>query len=599
MIVEQHEATGAEGREASCFLPWLTVETALYAALAVLALAVRLAALGRFPLTTAEANTALAAWRAARTGARALPVGEAWRPEAYSPLLFDANLLLFWLTRAGDAAARLLPALVGSALVALPFAVRRTVGREAALVMAALLALSPSWVYWGRTNDWPIMGATAAAALLVVVDRYRQSGSAVDARLVAVASGLGLLAGPGIITPLLAAAAGALLWARRNPTLGPARLRGLTLGAVTRQNVFITAGVMVAFGSGFWANPGGIGAAANLAWHWFQALPPATAGMAWSSLPVTLLTYEVLTVGLAVAGAVWGLRRRDPLDRFLVGWALMTLLLGVPLGHRGPEWVLDALLPLVVLAGRGAASLWAALRGVVTWADVVALVVALALGTFALLEIASYLHTAQQPFLVYGLFVLGALMLAWVGLWLWGQPLQAARAGVAVVVLLAMGLTVRTTTAVAYQTGRDPREPLVGRAALPDARDMQALVVLLSDRLTGDQHALDVAYHRDLDPWLGWYLRDYPAARAAARPWSGATALVLPDVAGDPGPAGYVGQRFTLFADWPQQPLSARERLRWLLYRAPVGELERTYLHVWVQAPDASAQALQRTSPTP
>jgi uncharacterized protein (TIGR03663 family) len=591
MAVEYRETIQREGALAPCPFPRLTVEMALYVGLAVLALGVRLAALGRFPLSTSEASTALAAWRAARGGE--------WRPESYSPLLFDANLLLFWLARAGDGAARLVPALAGAALVALPYAVRRTVGRAAALVMATLLAFAPGWVFHARTNDWPIVAAALAAALLVAVDRYRQSGLAPDARLVALALGLGLAAGPGIITPLLAAGVYALLWARGHSLLGRARLRGLVLGAVTRENLLLVGGVFVAFGSALWVNPGGIGAAANLAWRWFGALPPEPSGPAWSALPVTLLTYEFLTVALAAVGAVAGLRRRDPLDQFLVAWAALALLLGSLLGHRGPEWLLDVLLPLVVLAGRGGAHLWEALRGDVTAADVVALVVALALGTFALLEIAAYLHTAQQPFLVYGLFVLGTLALAWAGFWLWGQPLQAARVGVTAIALLAVGLTVRATTAVAYQTGRDPREPLVGRAALPDVRDMEALVTLLSDRMTGDQRALDVAYERDLDPWLGWYLREYPAARGAAGLRSGATVLVMADAEGDPGPAGYVGQRFILAETWPQQALSIREYLRWFLYRAPVGEVERSYLHVWVQAAGVMPQALQRTGSTP
>lgn len=589
MIVKQREETQREWVHAPCPFPGFTVEVALYAGLAMLALGVRLAALGRFPLSLPEANTALAAWRAAQGGA--------WRPEAYSPLLFDANLLLFWLTRAGDGAARLLPALAGVALVALPYAARHAVGRGAALAMAILLAFAPSWVFFSRANDWPIVAAALAAATLVSVDRYRQSGLASDARLAAGTLALGLLAGPGIVTPLVVAGAYGLLWARRHPILGPARLRGLASGAATRANAVIAVGVLVAVGSALWVNPGGIGAAANLVWRWFGALVPAASGPSWSELPVALLTYEFLTVGLAVVGMVVGLLRRDPLDQFLAGWVALALVLGTLLGHRGPEWLLDVLLPLVVLAGRGGAYLWGALRGEVTWADAAALVVALALGTFALLEIAAWLHTTQQPFLIYGLFVVGVLVLAWVGFWLWGQPLQAARVGTIVLAFLAVGLTVRSTTAVAYQTARDPREPLVGRATLTDGRDMEALVTLLSDRMTGDQHALDVAYERDLDPWAGWYLRAFPAARVGAV-GSRAMALITGPTEGDVRPAGYVGQRFVLTATWPEQPLPVREYLRWFLYRAPVGEVERSYLRVWVQAPGVT-QATQRTSSTP
>jgi hypothetical protein len=592
MIVEQREAI-ERGVTDACPCSWLTVEVALYAGLAILALSVRLAALGRFPLSLPEAETAVAAWRAAQ--------GDAWRPEAYSPLLFDANLLLFWLTRATDGAARLLPALVGAALVVAPWAVRRTVGRTAALLMAALFALAPSWVYTSRANDWPIVAAASVALLLVTVDRYLQTGAASDARRVAVALGLALMAGPAVVTPLLVLGALGVAWARRHPILGPARLRGLVVGAATPTNLALVVGVLAAVGSALWVNPGGIGAAANLVWRWFADLAPDASDRPWSALPVALLTYEFLTIGLATVGAVAGLRRRESLDQFLVAWAALALGLGVLLGHRGPQWVLDALLPLVVLAGRGGAYLWRTLRDAVTWADAVALVVAVVLVIFALLELAAWIHTTQQPFLIYGLFVIGVLVLAWIGFYWWGQPVQAVRVGVTVLLLVAVGLTVRTTTAIAYQTARDPREPLVGQAMVPHARDMEAFLTLLSDRTTGDQRALDVAYDRALDPWAGWYLRRFAAAQSAAgvgRVGTQATVLVTGPDGADPGLAGYVGQRFILTETWPAQSLSLREYLHWFLYRAPVGAVERSYLHVWVQAP-GDALAIQRTSSTP
>jgi len=594
MTVDYRAPTQRGSEYAPCPFPWLTIEVALYAALVAAALALRLAALGRFPLSAPEASMVLTAWRTVRGGEL--------MPTLYSPLLVAADMALFWLTRATDAATRLVPALAGAALVALPFAVRRTLGRGAALVTATLLAFAPSWVFYSRTGEWPIVATALAAGLVVASDRYRQSGTRLDARLIAVLLGAGLAAGPGLITPLLVMAAYGLLWARGRSLLGRAQLRGLALGAATRDNVLVAAGVFVALASALWVNPAGIGAAANLMGHWVGSLAPGASGRGMGALPTLLLTYEFLTVALAIAAGVFGARRRAPLDALLLGWAALALVLGVLLGHRGPEWLLDALLPLVVLAGRGAAYLWEALRREVSVADAVALVAALALGAFALLEIAGYLLTTQQQFLIYGLLVLGALVLAWVGFWLWGEPLQAARVGTAVVALFAIGLTVRTTTAIAYQTARDPREPLVGMVALPQAGEMNAFVALLSDHLTGDTRALEVAYERDLNPWAAWYLRDYAAAHevASVAP-AGAEAPVLlaGPAASSPGPTGYVGQRFILSETRPAQRLSPREAVQWLLYRAPVGEVERTYLHVWVQAPGASPEALQRTTSTP
>ncbi len=54
-----------------CSFPWLTVEVALYAALVAAAVVLRLASLGRFPLSAPEADTALYAWRTIHGGDQA------------------------------------------------------------------------------------------------------------------------------------------------------------------------------------------------------------------------------------------------------------------------------------------------------------------------------------------------------------------------------------------------------------------------------------------------------------------------------------------------------------------------------------------------
>ncbi|MBC7315319.1 MAG: hypothetical protein H5T70_02715, partial [Chloroflexi bacterium] len=120
------------------WLASLTIEQALYGLLFGGALAIRLARLGAWPLDERELATALAAWRSVS--------GSAWRPAFYSPLLYDVHLVLFFLTRATEAAARLFPALAGAALVWGPYGLRGYLGRRGALVSAVLLAMAPTWV---------------------------------------------------------------------------------------------------------------------------------------------------------------------------------------------------------------------------------------------------------------------------------------------------------------------------------------------------------------------------------------------------------------------------------------------------------------------
>ncbi|MBN1399517.1 MAG: glycosyltransferase family 39 protein, partial [Anaerolineae bacterium] len=178
-------------------LPRVNIETALYVLLGVAALVLRLAALGRWPLSEGELTTALAAWRAAKGG---LP-----QPSGYVPLLYDANLFLFALTRASDAAVRLLPALMGALLVIVPYGARDVLGRRGALMASLLLALGPTWLFFSRTAVGTIPAVLASAIVLVWGWRGWHAGSSRTMAWALVALGLGLTAGPGIYTLIASA----------------------------------------------------------------------------------------------------------------------------------------------------------------------------------------------------------------------------------------------------------------------------------------------------------------------------------------------------------------------------------------------------------
>ena len=137
-----------------------------------------------------------------------------------------------------------------------------------------------------------------------------------------------------------------------------------------RANLWVVAGVFTFFASGFIVNLGGIGTSIGLAGHWVEGLAPDSSGLPWFYYPRTLGIYEFLTIALATVGAVRGLCQRSTLDAFLITWALFALLLGMLLGHREPVWMVDALLPLLLLAARGFEQVWDRLAGGMTWSDV-------------------------------------------------------------------------------------------------------------------------------------------------------------------------------------------------------------------------------------
>ena len=548
--------------------------------------AARLAGLGRWPLSQVEAGTALGALRTLE--------GASWRPALYSPLLYDAQLLLFALTRATDATARLLPAIVGALMTVLPYFGRRALGRAGALSAALLLAFSPTWLHLSRTADGTILSAAALALVLLALWR-KDAGADGRALWVApVALALGMASGPGVYTVLfsgLVVAALAYKAKRWTPEVGTAMVA--LRSVASRRNALILLGVFLAVSSACWANPGGIGASVEIAGRWLLDLVPQGASPPWFHTLEVLATYESLLVVLALAGAVSVVRRRDLAGVFFLCWVAIALILGTLLGHRGSAWLPDVLLPLTLLAARGFQTLWRRLSSGWQALDGAAVAGGILLMAFGFLRLAGFTHTGQNTFLTQALVAVGMLIASWAAYWLWTDRTGALRVGVALILLPLAMYTVRISTALVYQTGADPREPLIRQPASPQLRDMGALLTDTSMRDSGDQHLLDIEYERSLDPWASWYTSRFPNARAviAVGPRPSATVLITAARERADWPKGYAAQRFPLVTEFPEQPLSVRERLRWLIYRDPVGTEQPRELQVWVKLADAIVQA--------
>lgn len=556
----------------------LTVEMALYGGLFAVALLLRLADVGGWPLLEGELPSALAAWRALQ--------GSMDRPEHYVPLLFDAHLVLFWLAGASDGVARLLPAVAGAGLVLLPYAVRDLLGRAGALVVAALLTLGPSWLFFSRTADAPILGAALGAATLASAWRFGRTGDPRAARAGAVALGLGLTAGPGVYTALLGGVLAALVAGGGHHGWREAarRLRRGLGAAADGANLALAGAAFFLGATACLANPGGFGMSIEAAGRWVVELTPGRSGLPWWHQPATLLAYEPLSVALAAVGGVWALSRREYAALGLGAWALGVVLLGTVLGHRGPAWTPDAMVPLVALAGIGAERAWGRLREGFSVYDGVAIYGALVLVGFGLLALAVYLRVGHEGWRGYALLTAGALVLGWGAIWLW-VPEVALRVGAVVLGAVLLGLTVRGATAVAYQTGRDPRELLVVSPTSVHLRDLERWVHRVAARRAAEPLAHDVAYEGELAPWMEWYFRDYWRARRIGGLGGEDAEALLTAAEGAAAPPGYVGQAFRLQETWSwwTPELSWPDRLRWLVYRAPVGEEGSRDVIYWVR----------------
>lgn len=144
----------------------LNWELVAYGTLIALALVLRLWDLGSRMLHHDESLHATYSWY--------LYIGRGYRhdPLMHGPFLFHLNALIYLLFGVSDATARLAPALFGTAIVGLPYFLRDRIGRTPALVAAALLVVSPSFLYFSRFIRNDIYSATWTLALVILIFKY-------------------------------------------------------------------------------------------------------------------------------------------------------------------------------------------------------------------------------------------------------------------------------------------------------------------------------------------------------------------------------------------------------------------------------------------
>ncbi len=595
---------------------WLTAETAAYAAVGLLAAALRTFQLGLRPLDAAEAEQALAAFRLVGGEISAAPAGTL-------PALLTGNAASFTLLGAGDTTARLVSALAGLVLALLPWGLRHRLGRGGALAASLLLALSPSAVYASRSVDSGVLVAACGLALVVGLIRYVDFGRHRALYLAAGAVGLGLAAGPGFYTLLLILALFGLglyvgeRWlgrdtgwsslkkayeaARHGQDTGPdatAVPPGDGQATLDSRPLLRAGAVLVAvFGlaaTTFVLHPAGLGLAADLLAAWARGFLPEPGGQPAVYPLLLLLLYEplILVMGLLEAGR-WLAGRRDlpaggpPIQRSLshtalfLFWAAAALLLVVIAGHRPATNVLAVVVPLALLGGQGLETVWRRIEHRAPGQEVVlGALVALGLAVFVYLQLAAFARASRTATVsVAGMTLYTTstyLILALVGLvlalglgaaaWIWrGSRVVAAAAWLAAVTILAL-FTVKGAFGVNFDP--DPRELLVGQSTAPGVRLLVDQLEELSRNRSGDVHTLEVTADAATGPVLAWYLREFVhlnLVEGLSQPPDSGAAVTLAQADLPIGEA-FRGQGYPLRWHWLPWGLGGQDLVRWLLF---------------------------------
>lgn len=572
----------------TAYLPALTIETALYVALGLIALLMRLFIVDAAPLNADEAQQAIASWQFINGNSIAT---------TGSPLLFTGNSILFALFGATDLSARILPALFGSVLVLLPALLRRELGRTGALIASTLLTFSPTLVLFSRTVDGAIIAVTCALAAVAFTWRALNDASPRALDLAAIAAALALVAAREtwtIIVAILFFALVTRVWQQANFEMRQWRFAGLLF-------ILVFLGVATA---GL-THRAGLGATFELVNAWLAGLRP---GIALFDPLRMLIVYEPLVFFFGIAAVVQFSITATANDRSQLPLAALSLWIGIAfvlysLGEdKHPARIVVLVVPLALIAGwllgrwleRAAAAtdpanFFAQELPVYVLPLIIAAFFYIVLAELATrgsvlsidilatnLRLANAGGLVLAVLLTVALAAIAFLIVVTVGVH------RAKDIGLALILTLLAAWTFRQTMMLNFAGSLDAREYLVARAGAANVRDLVHDLENISRWRANDSRTLTISADAS-NPIIVWYLRHFRNAQFTPRPVAAPAtqAILLP--ANAPAPAiGWMNQRYHI--ETVDRPTPLPNVLRWLMFR-DVGEVESIGVALWLPPP--------------
>jgi hypothetical protein len=553
-------------------LPRSTISTALsvFSAILLLGAAARLVGLNWPPLSDAEAQSALPALSPTAAPAEFDGSGGMVASSGAYQVLTAAFFSLFG---ASESSARLVPALFGGLLVAVPLLMRRRIGDSQAALIMLLLAISPTLVGASRSALDPVIGAFGVS--LALASPFAGRGGRLEAVLLGIGGGLALASGPSVwfgLSGLLVAGVAAWIAGRVSQTQGlpawePAHSRMTIILA-------LVSALVIASGAGFYFN--GISTIFTAFSRWVsgwgtpEPLHPATMALA-------ALAYEPLLCFLGLAGAAMAFRRGDRLGQASAYWAGGELVLLLLYPGRRPELIIWLAIPLAYLGGLSLRSLMAQLPRSHSRRTVILLGAAcIVLAAFAFLQLRAEeqgrfagvsLAGAPMGFvlaLLAGLLAVGLIVLFGLG-WSWRDALISA-AGSAALVLLVLSIASlsRISFGDSAAGAKELWRPSASTAGVPR---MLHTLAIASQAQTGFDSLMKVQRLDVTAPSILWALHAFPRL-STEEVLNGVTspAVVAPEVDVPPEmERGYIGQTLALREHWGWSGALPPDTIRWLI----------------------------------
>src|SRR5918994_1583519 len=557
--------------------PWQTLG---WATALVVAGALRLLRLDGWALDADEAARAYDAWVLFR--GQPSVAGESI-PNAGALLLLLEGIG-FFLFGTSDVVARLVAALVGLAIVALPLALRRWVGGPAALGMAALAAISPTLVYAPPVVSPEIVIAALSLAAIACIVRLGEAGLLRVTRGPAIALGIvtgaAYATGASAITVMVSVIVGVTIAALSVPD-GTIR-RGL--GALRHElPAFLLATVATTILSftRFLPHPPGIAGIGDTLGGWWRLLTESS-GQPAALFLMVLLVYEPIAVVFAVAGVIRGRADRGDALALFTGWSVAAFAIWSFSAGRGAEHAVHVAMPHVLLARIALGNILHAIDWGDVWHGNGGLLALLMLGIVVGLGAVGVLLTrvddqgggpaaALPPVAVLCLVVVPLAYLVWritgdERLAETGNERQLVVIALLVAALLLGAFGLRSANLLAFSRADLGTELLAQRTAtlgtLPSIERFLRLArdVGVNDGSARDptgSHSLSIALERDVQWPYVWYFREFPDLTVVETGTAATTGAQVAIAASEAGlaEAGYAPESWPWLTTVPPQYL--------------------------------------------
>ena len=569
----------------------------------LIALGFRIIQLGASPLTDSEASLALQALHIAQGKAPLLGPQPGY-------VLFTS--ILFAIIEATNFMARLVPALVGSTLVFVPYFFRDKIKSLPALILAFFFAVDPGLVALSRQANGTILAVTF---LFFTWGMWRNQ----RAIPVGIFAGLALLSGPSLWAGLLTLG---LTWvflqgmeSKRTASAGskivdPSLVSNSPFTSFELRPALLALIVTLLFGGTlFFLSPNGLSA-------WLSALPAYLKG--WTSpssmtpgrILLAFFAYEPLGIFLAILSLIRGYRTKSRRILRPGLWLGVSLLLAIFYRQTSElVWVIIPLLTLAALELSRAFNIFAEERvevGVV----VLALMILLAYIWFDVSKIAldpsSQLAATTLPLFGRNIQISGApyvillgailIIILCVSFVAFGWSVRTAWLGTTWAFVLFLGVY---SFAAAWGSS-GVRSPNGLELWTPDPAPAQANLLLasvddVSEFSLGHIQSQPVTIMGINSPALEWILQNREVEVVSELNPQVAPPIVITPLMDDLGlPSAYRGQDFT----WRQRPLwegiTTPDWIRWLVFRQLPRDNETIIL--WVRDdlfPDAREPSQQ------